>query len=112
MGSPVSPIVANLYMAFFKDNGLRTSQTLSRLWKRYVEDTSIIQHKEHKRNFLQYINSIDSAIKFTVEDTRPHDSMPFLDTLVIPEHNGHSAPWYTESQLIWINTYNATPTIT
>ena len=88
MGSPVSSIVANLYIEVFKDRALRISQNPPRLWKRYVDDAFVIQQTKHKQNILQHIYSIDSAIKFTVEDTRPNGSMPFLDTLVIPEHNG------------------------
>ena len=34
------------------------------------------------------INSIDLCIQFTVEETRPDGSMPFLDTLVMPQPDG------------------------
>ena len=38
MGSPVSPIVANLYMAYFEQKTLSTAPT-SRFWQRNVDDT-------------------------------------------------------------------------
>ena len=42
MGSPVSPIVANLYMDQFKQKALSTAPT-PRLWHWYVDDTFVIQ---------------------------------------------------------------------
>ena len=53
-----------------------------------MDDTFVSQCSEHNDNFLQHINSISRAIKFTVEDMRPDGLMPFCNTLVIPEHNG------------------------
>ena len=47
-----------------------------------------VQYTEHKESFPQHIKNTDSAIKFTVEDTRVDSSMPFLGTLVTPQHNG------------------------
>ena len=39
MGSPISAVVANLYMEFFEELALGTALTRPRLWKRYVDDT-------------------------------------------------------------------------
>ena len=50
--------------------------------ERYIDDTFVIQEKQHK--FLQHINTICSAIKFTVKDTRQGGAMPFLDTIITP----------------------------
>ena len=59
MGSPVSPIVANIYMEYFEQKGLSTASHPSRLWHWYVDDTFVIQKEENKQNFLQHINSVD-----------------------------------------------------
>ena len=58
MGSLVNPIVANLYMEHFEREALRY---------RFVDDTWVIQQQAHKQLFLDHINSIDPAIKFTVK---------------------------------------------
>ena len=43
MGSPVSPVVVNLYMENFEKKGLINTSTPPRLWIRYVDDAFIIQ---------------------------------------------------------------------
>ena len=47
MGSPVSPIVANLYMEYYEKKALSTTST-PRLWMRYVDDTFVIQQEGQK----------------------------------------------------------------
>ena len=84
MGSPVSPIVANLYMESFERKALTSAAYLPRVWYRSVDDTWVIQKQAHKQAFLDHINNIDPAIKFTVEETQGNGAIPFLDTLVTP----------------------------
>ena len=59
MGSPVSPIVANLFMEYLEQKAKGTATNLPRLWLRYVDDTFVIQKEEHRENFLEHINSVD-----------------------------------------------------
>ena len=87
MGSPVSPIVANLYMEYLEQEALSTAPT-PRFWCRFVDDTFVIHKEVNKQDFLQHINSVDPVIKFTVEDNKEDGSIPFLDTIVKPEENG------------------------
>ena len=58
------------------------------MWLRYVEDTFVFQKEDHKQNFLEHINCIDPAIKFSVEDNKEGGAIPFLDTIVKTEANG------------------------
>ena len=78
MGSPICPIVANLFMESFEIRALS-------LWKRYVDVTFVVQKSAHKNKFLMHINSVDPCIQFTVEKTRPDGSVPLLDILVMPQ---------------------------
>ena len=84
MGSPVSPIVANLYMECFERKALSSAINPWRAWFRVVDDMWVIQKQAHKQEFLDHMNSVDPAIKFTVEGTQENGAIPFLDTLVTP----------------------------
>ena len=85
---PRSPIAANLYMEYFEQKALSTATHSCKIWLRYVDDTWVVQREENKQNFLQHINSVDLAIKFTVEDNKEHGAIPFLDTTVKPDADG------------------------
>ena len=104
MAFPISPILANLYMMFFEEKSLRTVQNPLRFWERFVNGMSVTQFIEHKENFLQHINIIDSAIQFTVEDAQPDGSMLFLAILVTPDQNG-SLTTRVYSKPMYINQY-------
>ena len=56
MGSPVSPMLANLYMESFEDRALSSAVNPPRWWKRFVDDTFVILKKDHKEEFLHHIN--------------------------------------------------------
>ena len=82
MGSPLSPIVANIYMEHFEAKALETAPYPPSLWKRFVDDTFVILETGHKEEFFQHINAIEEKIQFTAETTRADGSIPFLDTLI------------------------------
>ena len=79
MGSPVSAVVANLYMEFFEELALETAPTRLRLWKRYVDDTFCILRKGSTEELLHHLNGVRPTIKFTVEQEED-GTLPFLDT--------------------------------
>ena len=107
MGSPLSPIIANLYMEAFEEKAINTSPSPPSLWRRFVDDTFVIIKKTQKESFIKQINSIDEKIQFTMEDSREDGSMPFLDTLVTPGPDGslstrvYRKPTHTDLYLQW-----------
>ena len=72
-----------------------------------MDDTFVIHKEVNKQGFLQHINSVDPAIKFTVEDNKEDGSIPFLDTIVKPEADGtlsttvYRKPTHTDQYLQW-----------
>ena len=107
MGSPLSPIVANIYMENFEVEAIRSAPSPSQFWKRYVDDTFTILESSKKEEFLEHLNSIDQQIQFTAEEPREDGAMPFLDILVSPGRDGslstsvHRKPTHTDLYLQW-----------
>ena len=112
MGSPVSPIVANLCMEFLEQKSLSTAPHSPRFWCKFVDDTFVIHKEVNKQGFLQHINSVDPAIKFTVVDNNEDGSIPFLDTIVKPEESGslsitvYRKSTHTDQYLQWDSHHN------
>ena len=107
MGSPISPIVANLFMENFEEKAISTAPHPPYFWKRYVDDTFTILESSHRRAFLDHINSIDQHIQFTCEEQREDVSISFLDVLIIPNEDGSlnstvfRKPTHTDLYLQW-----------
>ena len=93
MGSPISLIVANLYMEDFENKAINTAEWPPRVWKRYVDDTFVVIEVNKKQGFLDHINSVDPFTHFTTEDARTNGSIPFLDTIVMPQSDGSLLTW-------------------
>ncbi len=60
MGSPLSPIFANIFMEFLEDIALQTANIKPSLWLRYVDDTfTLWPHNRQSLNmFLEHLNSL------------------------------------------------------
>ena len=83
MGSPLSPVLANLYMEFFEEMAIDTATHKPTLWIRYVDDTFVIwTHGDSElQAFLGHLNSLRESIQFTMEEEE-QGQLPFLDVLV------------------------------
>ena len=107
MGSPVSPIVANLYTEYLEQKALSTAPNPLGSGAGLVDDTFVIHKEVKKQGFLQHINSVDPAIRFTVEDNKEDGSIPFLDPIVKPEADGtlsitvYRKPTHTDQSFQW-----------
>ena len=107
MGSPISPIVANLYMECFERKALRSATNPPGhgigLWMTHGSS----KKQAHKQAFLDHINSVDPAIKFTVEGNQENGTIPFLDTFVTPLADNslsfqvYLKPTHTDQYLQW-----------
>ena len=107
MGSPLSPIVANIYMENFEVEAITSAPNPPQFWKRYVDHTFTILQSSTKDEFLEHLNSIDQQIQFTAENQREDGAMPFLDKLVSPGRDGslstsvYRKPTHTDLYLQW-----------
>ena len=91
MGSPVSPIVANLYMEDLEQTAIATAplECRPRLWKRYVDDILEVIKKGREEQLTEHLNTVDptNSIKFTHEEEE-NNTLPFLDTLLVRKADG------------------------
>ena len=78
MGSPVSAVVANLYMIFLETLALTSSLIRPKIWKRYVDDVFCIVKKGMEKELLDHLNSLRDCIQFITEIEK-EGCLPFLD---------------------------------
>ena len=113
MESPVSPIVANLYMEYFEQKDSKYCHpSTPKIWLRYVDEHLGYSKGRNNQIFLQHINSVDPAIKFAVEGQHGRWAIPFLDTTVKPESEGKLSITLSRKPTQWTNIYNGIAIIT
>ena len=82
MGSPLSPLLAEIYMSHFEDTILNSENKFFdpiKFWKRYVDDILVVWSGSVRQlnAFNEKLNSINPKIQFTTEIG--NKSIPFLD---------------------------------
>ena len=93
MGSPVSPVTANIYMEHFEFLVIPTSPTLIRWWLRYVDDVHSATSIDQVNKLQEHLKSIDPHIKFAIE-LPGTDGLPFQDILSKPISNSIKSTVY------------------
>ena len=95
MGSPLSPIIANLVMEHIEEKAIASAPLQPSLWTRYVDDTFVIwnHEEEHLLQFHEHLNGQHPSIQFTIE-RESEGRMPFLDVLVSRTHDHLSTSNY------------------
>ena len=83
IGSPVSPVVASIFMEHIEEQALASSPHPIRF---YVDDTCFLQNSSVEE-VQKHLNSVSPVIQFTVEQEAERQ-LPFLDVLVMRDENG------------------------
>ena len=83
MGSPISPLIANIFMEEFEVKALSSTPHPLPSWLRSVDDTSIVNRAEHSKALLQHINSQDPHI-------HAHSGTNTTRLTPIPRHFSHN----------------------
>ena len=105
MGSPISPVIADLVMDEIEETAIATAPHPPKWWFRYVDDSHTCLRKHQVDEFHQHLNSINHHIQFTLEleDTKGQ-GLPFLDTITTRrgtqlEVNVYRKPTHTDRYL-------------
>ena len=67
MGSPLDPVLANIFMVELKTSVIPNINNKVKLWKRFVDNTYCWARSEYIDNISVALNSYHKNIKFTVE---------------------------------------------
>jgi len=110
MGSPVSPLVANMFMEHLEQKLLNTApeDLKPKLWKRYVDDILEVVKKGSVEKQIFLMALMTNNIKFTYE-VEQDCHLPFLDLLLNGTENGdlklqiYRKPTYTDHYLNFIS---------
>ena len=94
MGSPLAPVLANVFMGFYKSNWLNEySLNKPEFYLRYIDDILAAFEKEQDSlNFLNFLNNKHPNIKFTIKKQVNHS--------IARQQVNHSLMYYSFQVLI------------
>ena len=100
MGSPLSPLLCNVYMEYFEEMALGSKSLKPSLCLKFGDDTFIISHyQENDRTLLDHVNSIRPSIQFILEKkTKPQ--IILSDVLITGTVPGFKSFVYRKSFLL------------
>ena len=87
MGSPVSPIVANMSMEDYEGKALEAYQDPPKYWGRYVDDVLAVIKTAHIEPFTQHLNAQHTHIQW-ISELEADEKLPMLDTLTTRMSDG------------------------
>ena len=88
MGSPISVVLAELFMQKLEEEIFLNAPYQQIFWKRYLDDIITVLPRDLIYVFLDYINCVNEHITFTVE-TETNNFLPYLDLNLIRKEDGH-----------------------
>ena len=100
MGSPMSPVIANMYMEHLEETALGIAPLQPTLWLRYVDDTFVIWPHGDKelQHFHKHINQQHPNLQFTIEEEKG-GKLAFLDVQVTRSSDGLTMEPYSKPTL-------------
>ena len=106
VGSPLSPVLADIFMEAFEASSLCITDLRPSLWLRYVDDTFVVwpHGRDALHDFLQHLNEQHPSTKFMME-VEEEGKISFLDVGISrnPDgslhHNVYRKPTHTDRNL-------------
>lgn len=93
MGSPASPIVADIVMEHLIQQCLEDLQLKPKLLTKYVDDLFTIVEERTIEPLLHKLNNYNTHIKFTIEK-EINGQLPYLDCIINRNNGNISVDWY------------------
>ncbi len=87
MGSPISPVLANIFMEWFEETMLKSAPVIPTVRWRYVDDTFGLLDRWSVPQFHDHISNQEDSIIFT-KDEKDEQQLPFLDCLTSRTRDG------------------------
>ena len=87
MGSSISVPLAELTMQSIEEDIFDKAPCQIHIWKRYVDDAIAIIPDDSSSIFLNFINSLNPHIQFTI-DREENNQLAYLDLLLRKETDG------------------------
>ena len=100
MGSPSSPVFADLFLEILKEDVIKKLGYRLPFFFRYVDDILTTVPKNEVNKIKDVFNKYNVNIQFTVEDEKDN-SISFLELLIIREDRMLKADWYNKKNLVW-----------
>ena len=64
MGSPVSSVIADIFMADFEETALNNYACPPHIWLRFVDDVLSVIQANQKATFLEHLNAQNKSVQF------------------------------------------------
>ena len=98
MGSPISPILANLVTQDLETNVLEKFDFNIPVYYRYVDDTIMFIPKDKVEEVLTKFNNYHDRLQFTYEIENEHNLIHFLNlTIIKNEDNSIKTNWFRKN---------------